>query len=99
MYNTYPQNQNYGPQHNGYGYAPMQQPMQQMPMQAGAGRAVLSGEQGPADGRRHCGRRRRSIRRRLPDELQQPARADRGLTAVDGLQHPFRDQHPRAQHQ
>ena len=31
MYNTYPQNQNYGPQHNGYGYAPMQQPM---PMQA-----------------------------------------------------------------
>ncbi len=37
MYNTYPQNQNFGPQHNGYGYAPMQQPMQQMqqmPMQA-----------------------------------------------------------------
>src|SRR6478672_11644566 len=31
MYNTYPQNQNFGPQHNGYGYAPMQQPM---PMQA-----------------------------------------------------------------
>jgi hypothetical protein len=36
MYNTYPQNQNFGPQHNGYGYAPMQQPMpmQQMPMAA-----------------------------------------------------------------
>ncbi len=33
MYNTYPQPQNFGPQHNGYGYAPMQQPMQQMPMQ------------------------------------------------------------------
>ena len=36
MYNTYPQHQNYGPQHNsvqGYGYAPMHQPMpmQQMP--------------------------------------------------------------------
>ena len=30
MNNTYPQHQNYGPQHNGYGYAPMQQPM---PMQ------------------------------------------------------------------
>ena len=27
MYTTYPQPQNYGPQHNGYGYAPMQQPM------------------------------------------------------------------------
>ena len=27
MNNTYPQPQNYGPQHNGYGYAPMQQPM------------------------------------------------------------------------
>jgi type IV secretory pathway VirB10-like protein len=36
MYNTYPQHQNYGPQHNGYGYAPMQQPMpmQQMPVAA-----------------------------------------------------------------
>jgi hypothetical protein len=37
MYNTYPQPHNYGPQHDGYGYAPMQQPMhqmQQMPMQA-----------------------------------------------------------------
>jgi outer membrane biosynthesis protein TonB len=36
MYNTYPQHQNHGPQHNGYGYAPMQQPMpmQQMPMAA-----------------------------------------------------------------
>ena len=33
MYTTYPQPQNFGPQHNGYGYAPMQQPMQQMPMQ------------------------------------------------------------------
>src|SRR6476660_3798440 len=33
MYNTYPQHQNFGPQHNGYGYAPMQQPMQQMPAQ------------------------------------------------------------------
>src|SRR5215207_2625587 len=35
MYNTYPQHPNYGPQHNGYGYAPMQQPMpmQQMPVQ------------------------------------------------------------------
>jgi outer membrane biosynthesis protein TonB len=37
MYNTYPQHQNYGPQHHsvqGYGYAPMQQPMpmQQMPV-------------------------------------------------------------------
>ena len=31
MYTTYPQPQNYGPQHTGYGYAPMQQPM---PMQA-----------------------------------------------------------------
>src|SRR4051812_41231138 len=27
MYTTYPQPQNYGPQHTGYGYAPMQQPM------------------------------------------------------------------------
>ena len=34
MNGYYPQNQNYGPQHNGYGYAPMQQPMQQMPMAA-----------------------------------------------------------------
>ena len=32
MYTTYPQPQNFGPQHNGYGYAPMQQPMP-MPMQ------------------------------------------------------------------
>ena len=34
MYTTYPQHQNYGPQHHGYGYAPMQQPMpmQQMPV-------------------------------------------------------------------
>jgi outer membrane biosynthesis protein TonB len=32
MYTTYPQHQNYGPQHNGYGYAPMQQPMQMQPM-------------------------------------------------------------------
>ena len=96
MYNTYPQNQNYGPQHNGYGYAPMQQPM---PDAGGAGRAVLVSEQGPADGRRHCGRRRSGLRRRLPDELQQPARADRGLAAVDGVQHSFGDQHPRAQHQ
>src|SRR3954466_222697 len=33
MYTTYPQSQNYGPQHTGYGYAPMPQqprPMQQM---------------------------------------------------------------------
>ena len=35
MYTTYPQPQNYGPQHNGYGYAPMQQPMpMQVPMAA-----------------------------------------------------------------
>src|SRR3954453_5046622 len=36
MYTTYPQSQNYGPQHTGYGYAPMPQqpmPMQPMPMQ------------------------------------------------------------------
>ena len=36
MYTTYPQPQNYGPQHTGYGYAPMPQqpmPMQQMPVQ------------------------------------------------------------------
>ncbi len=53
MYNTYPQNQNFGPQHNGYGYAPMQQPMQQMPMQQTAPVAQSSvGEQGPADDRR-----------------------------------------------
>ena len=34
MYTTYPQPQTFAPQHNGYGYAPMQQamPMQQMPM-------------------------------------------------------------------
>src|SRR6476660_7998476 len=32
MYTTYPQPQNYGPQHAGYGYAPM--PQQPMPMQA-----------------------------------------------------------------
>ncbi len=32
MYTTYPQHQNYGPQHNGYGYAPM--PQQPMPMAA-----------------------------------------------------------------
>ena len=32
MYTTYPQPQNYGPQHTGYGYAPM--PQQPMPMQA-----------------------------------------------------------------
>jgi len=32
MYTTYPQPQNYGPQHTGYGYAPM--PHQPMPMQA-----------------------------------------------------------------
>lgn len=32
MYTTYPQPQNYGPQHNGYGYAPM--PQQPMPMAA-----------------------------------------------------------------
>src|SRR3954467_1392427 len=31
MYTTYPQPQNYGPQHTGYGYAPM--PQQPMPMQ------------------------------------------------------------------
>ena len=29
MYTTYPQPQNYGPQHTGYGYAPMPQPMPQ----------------------------------------------------------------------
>ena len=36
MYNTFPQHQNYDPQHNGYGYAPMPQPippMEQMPVQ------------------------------------------------------------------
>ena len=33
MYTTYPQHQNYGPQHHGYGYAPMQQPMPMQQMQ------------------------------------------------------------------
>ena len=33
MYNTYPQHQNYAPQPNGYGYAPMQQPMPMQQMQ------------------------------------------------------------------
>ena len=37
MYTTYPQNQNYGPQHTGYGYAPMpQQPMPMPPGHAGS---------------------------------------------------------------
>jgi hypothetical protein len=34
MYNTYPQPQNYAPQYNGYGYAPL--PQQPMPMQMAA---------------------------------------------------------------
>ena len=44
MYNTYPQNQNFGPQHNGYGYAPMQQPMQQMPMAAPVAQSSAAGK-------------------------------------------------------
>jgi len=49
MYNTYPQHQNYGPQHNGvqgYGYAPMQQPMpmQPMPMAAPVAQSATAGK-------------------------------------------------------
>ena len=46
MYNTYPQNQNFGPQHNGYGYAPMQQPMPMQDADGRAGRAVLAAGKG-----------------------------------------------------
>src|ERR1044072_1780483 len=39
MYNTHPQHQNYVPQHNGYGYAPMQQ---QMPVAAPAAQSAAA---------------------------------------------------------
>ena len=95
MYTTYPQNQNYGPQHTGYGYAPMQQPM---PMQAPmAAPGVLLDQQRPADDRGSGSRGCRRVRRGLPDE-QLGSRADRGLDTLDGVQHPLRDQHPVVDH-
>ena len=57
MYTTYPQNHNYGPQHNGYGYAPQQ------PMPVAAPVAQSSTANMAADGRRpgrgRCSRLRR----------------------------------------
>ena len=44
MYTTYPQPQNYGPQYNGYGYAPM--PAQPMPMAAAPVAASSSSNMG-----------------------------------------------------
>src|ERR1044072_3175113 len=41
MYNTHPQHQNYVPQHNGYGYAPMQQ---QMPVAAPVAQSAAAGK-------------------------------------------------------
>src|SRR5689334_16590901 len=43
MYNTYPQPQNYGPQHNGYAPMPMQQ-MQPMPMAAPVAQSAAAGK-------------------------------------------------------
>ena len=90
MNTTYPQPQNYGPQHTGYGYAPM--PQQPMPMAAPvaasssantgllmiAGLAVVGAA---AFGGVYL----------MNTSHAEPTAAS---TPLDGVQHPLGDQHP-----